>query len=182
MQDIFLAEIKRLHPILVKRARGLLKRANKPTHLAEDVIQDVMADCLKPNRIETTTDVFNRGKLEYYLGRCVWLQVCVGIAKKPSHIELTDYIAGVVQQETSQGDMSNLIDRATAENLDLAIRALDQYEAELIRLWSMDEFSPARCSKAIGISDNQLKQQIHHAIKKLKNYVQHSNRSSGSIQ
>lgn len=176
--------MNRLYPILVQRSFGLLRKAGFDTDLARDVVHDVLQYALGPDRIKATKEVHSRHKLEYYMNRCVWLQIC-GSSNLSKHskrtAELTPAIGEKRSAQNYNESLSSLTERATYENIDLMIRRLDEYEAELIRLWSMPGFKYSECSEVTGISVPLLQRQVHDAIKKLKRYVHNSGSTTESI-
>lgn len=172
-ENNFEREIERLYPVLKSRVHGLLFKAKKPTDTSGDIVHDVLADCLKESRIESTKEIFGRGKLEYYLNRCIYLHVHGKVSKR-RYFELTDLMIETFSKEQASSNTTNLIERMTAENLDLAIRSLDEYEAELVRLWMMPDFSYKECARVMQTKESILVQQVHKAINNLRKYVHHT--------
>jgi DNA-directed RNA polymerase specialized sigma24 family protein len=179
-KDNFQAEIERLYPILIDRCRGLIFKKGGNKSDAEDIVHDIIVSCLAEHRIETITDVFNRGSLEFYLSRAVWLQVN---CKRVTRIFI-DYDAmtdAVISEHDYHDRMNALNIIMTRENLHLIMRHLSDYDRELILLWMTPGFNYSDAQEITGIKMNMLANDLKNAIKRLKKYVEHSNSTSSDI-
>jgi DNA-directed RNA polymerase specialized sigma24 family protein len=123
--------------------------------------------------------------VEYYLNRCIYLSAYSKTTKfnkdKVRSVEIDYYREQVLSFDQWQHHEANIGSRLTTEQLDSLISQLPVFDAELVRLWSVDGFSYEDASRISGIPKEVMYQSIRKSIKLLREYVQHKNRSTGSL-
>lgn len=173
-------EIERLYPILIDRCRALLFQSGRQKSEAEDIVHDIIMDCIEEHRIHTTIDVLERGSLPYYLSRAVWLQA--KCAKKTKVFIEYDVMTDAVISEYDYNDRMNALNiMMTRENLHLIMRHLTDYDRELILLWMTPGFRYKDASEMTGIEIHTLCKDLKNAIKRLRKYVEHCNRTASDL-
>jgi len=179
-KDNFRSEIERLYPILIDRCRGLLVKRGKNREDAQDIVHDIVVSCLADHRLDTIIDCFNRGSLEFYLSRAVWIQVNCK-KSQPIFIDYDAMTDAVISEHDYHDRMNALNIMMTRENLHLIMRHLSDYDRELILLWMTPGFNYSDAQEITGVKMNTLANDLKQAIKRLKRYVEYSNSTASDI-
>lgn len=150
----------------LNKATGLTHDKTKASDLLHEVLARLMD---RPE--QDVVDIVCGGKVEQYVNRALWLSWHSNRSdyavkyRKYYELHVEKQVEDRKQDETWIGAFID------GEYLYSAIGRLSEYDSILLRLYSKPDFDYKELSRETGIPYNYLRQSIHRALKRIREYV-----------
>jgi DNA-directed RNA polymerase specialized sigma24 family protein len=118
-------------------------------------------------------EIIDKGNIEGYMCRAIYLHFLHAKQNRRETSQLEPkHESKVGFDEFFENKQSKLHTIILDQNIDLIINRLNDFDAELLRLWMLPDFRYKDAAEITGIPIAQLQNNIHSSIRKLKRYVQ----------
>ena len=154
-------KIKKYYAEWLMHCQGLTK--NK--HDAEDLLHKILIGVLESGKGRQLACECERDELKVYVNRAIWLDFYKTKSRSVIKINIDD-IAELSSENTEYN--------VPGEHYDVLLKWLNEYDRELLKMYTTKGFTMQEASVVLGISRQKLSRDIKDASKKLYKYVQDS--------